>query len=276
MSVRDFFTSREFFKHVLLALVMTLVGILLVLTSLKFYTLHGKSVTVPNLYGLTEDEFAGVLEDASLEYLIADSTYIDEVTAGGVIDQVPEPGQKVKKGRKLFLTLNSVSPEMVPVPPLTDISLRQSLAQIESAGLLPGNITYRPSEFRNLVLSAQIGAREVLTGERVPKGTKIDLVIGSGQDAELVYLPDLAGLTLQTARQVLAEHSLSMGAVVYDQTIVTRYDSLNARIWRQQPDAGTVFQVNMGSSVDIWVSLDENLLIKSPEGEEDSFENPEL
>jgi eukaryotic-like serine/threonine-protein kinase len=273
MHVRNFLSSKAFLKHFTLALGITLAVIFLVLTSLKVYTLHGKSVQVPDLYGLTENEFAEILDDANLEYVISDSTYINEVAAGGVIDQVPEPGQKVKKGRKLFLTLNAVSPEMVPVPPLTDISLRQSLSQIESAGLLPGDITYQPSEFRNLVLAAQIGGRKIITGEMVPKGTKIDLIIGSGQESGMIYLPDLTGLPLLTARQVLAENLLSVGAVVYDNSIVTRNDSLNARVWRQQPDASSVFEVNIGSSVDIWVSMDENKLIESSEEEEENFEN---
>lgn len=276
MSVRSFLISRTFLRHFALALGITLAGIFLVLTSLKFYTLHGESVTVPNLYGLTETEFLEILDDAKLEYIISDSTYVDEVVAGGVIDQVPDPGQKVKKGRTLFLTLNSVSPEMVSIPPLTDISLRQSLSQIESAGLLPGDIIYKPSEFRNLVLSAQVGGMNVLSGEMVPRGTKIDLVVGSGQEAGMVYLPDLTGLPLLTARQVLAENMLSVGAVVYDNTIVSRYDSLNARIWKQQPDARSVFQINLGSSVDIWVSMDENKLLITSEPEEENLENFEF
>jgi eukaryotic-like serine/threonine-protein kinase len=276
MGIRNFLTSSTFLKHLILAIGISLAAIFLILLSLKIYTRHGESITVPNLYGYTENEFREILEKLDLKYLITDSIYIEDVTAGGVIDQVPEPGHGVKVSRTLFLTINAIAPEQVTIPRLTDISLRQSLAQLESAGLLPGEVTYKPSAFRNLVLLATVNSKEVFEGETVAKGTRIDLIVGSGQDMELVYLPVLNGLTLETARQIIAESMLSVGAVIYDNTVISRYDSLNARIWKQQPDYRNIMQVNIGSSVDIWVSMDENKFIEDIEEENVNTENQEL
>jgi eukaryotic-like serine/threonine-protein kinase len=276
MGIRNFLTSRTFLKHLILATGISLAAIFLVLLSLKLYTRHGESITVPNLYGYTEYEFREILEKLDLKYLITDSIYIEDVTAGGVIDQVPEPGHGVKVSRTMFLTINAIAPEQVTIPRLTDISLRQSLAQLESAGLLPGEVTYKPSEFKNLVLQAKANNREVFEGDKVAKGTRIDLIVGSGQEMELVYLPVINGLTLETARQIIAESMLSVGAVIYDNTIISRYDSLNARVWKQQPDHRTIMQVNIGSSVDIWVSMDENKFIEDIEEENVNTENQEL
>ncbi len=276
MGIRNFLTSSTFLKHLILAIGISLAAIFLILLSLKIYTRHGESITVPNLYGYTENEFREILEKLDLKYLITDSIYVEDVTAGGVIDQVPEPGHGVKVSRTLFLTINAIAPEQVTIPRLTDISLRQSLAQLESAGLLPGEVTYKPSAFRNLVLLATVNSKEVFEGETVAKGTRIDLIVGSGQDMELVYLPVLNGLTLETARQIIAESMLSVGAVIYDNTVISRYDSLNARIWKQQPDYRNIMQVNIGSSVDIWVSMDENKFIEDIEEENVNTENQEL
>jgi len=276
MGIRNFLTSRTFLKHLTLAIAISLAVIFLALVSLKLYTRHGESVTVPDLYGYTENEFQEILEKLDLKYVITDSTYLENVTAGGVIDQVPEPGHGVKVKRTLFLTINAVAPEQVIIPRLTDISLRQSLAQLESAGLLPGEVTYKPSEFRNLVLLAMVNNKEVFEGETVAKGTRIDLIVGSGQETELVYLPVLNGLTLETARQIIAESMLSVGAVIFDNTVISRYDSLNARVWKQQPDYRNIMQVNIGSSIDIWVSMDENKFIEEIEEEDGDIENQEL
>ncbi len=269
MSIRNFLTSKTFLKHLLLAVVISLVAVYLVLTSLKLYTRHGEAIEVPNLYGLTENEFSRILDRLDLKYEITDSTYVEEVIAGGVIDQVPDAGHKVKSNRTLFLTLNAIAPEQVALPRLTDISLRQSLAQLETAGLIPGDIIYKPSEFRNLVLEAKIGGREVFPGEMVAKGTRVDLTVGSGDGSEMVTLPDLKGLTLGTARAILSEAMLAPGAIIYDNTVVSRYDSLNAVVWRQHPDFRQTNTVPAGSSVDIWVTTDENLLNSIP-GEEDT------
>ena len=276
MGIRNFLTSRTFLKHLILATGISLSAILLVLLSLKLYTRHGESITVPDLYGYTEYEFREILEKLDLKYTITDSTFIENVTAGGVIDQVPEPGHGVKVNRTIFLTINAIAPEQVTIPRLTDISLRQSLAQLESAGLLPGEVTYKPSEFRNLVLQAMVNSKEVFEGETVAKGTKVDLIVGSGQDMDLVYLPVLNGLTLETARQIIAESMLSVGAVIYDNTVISHYDSLNARIWKQHPDYRNIMQVNIGSSVDIWVSMDENKFIEDIEEDNGNSGNPEL
>jgi len=276
MGIRNFLTSRTFLKHLILAIAVSLAAIFLVLVSLKLYTRHGESITVPDLYGYTENEFQEILEKLDLKYVITDSTYLENVTAGGVIDQIPEPGHGVKVNRTLFLTINAIAPEQVIIPRLTDISLRQSLAQLESAGLLSGEVTYKPSEFRNLVLMAMVNNKEVFEGETVAKGTRIDLIVGSGQETELVFMPVLKGLTLETARQIIAESMLSVGAMIYDNTVISRYDSLNARVWKTQPDYKTIRQVNIGSSIDIWVSMDENKFIEDIQEENGNIENQEL
>jgi hypothetical protein len=269
MSIRNFLTSKTLLKHLLLAAVVSLVAVYLVLTSLKLYSRHGEVIEVPNLYGLTESEFIRILDRLDLKYEIADSAYVEEVVAGGVIDQVPDAGHKVKSNRTLFLTLNAIAPEQVALPRLTDISLRQSLSQLETVGLIPGDIIYKPSEFRNLVLEARVGGREVFTGEMIAKGTRVDLTVGSGDGSEMVSLPDLTGLTLGTARAILSESMLTTGAIIYDNTVISRYDSLNAVIWRQHPNIRQLSNIPAGSSVDIWVTTDQNLLNR-PSGEEDT------
>jgi len=274
MSIRKFLTSRVFFRHLALAIGISLAAIFLVLLSLKLYTRHGESIPVPDLTGLTEPEFSKMLDRLHLRYVITDSTYVEEMTAGGVVDQVPDAGHRVKRNRTLFLTINAIAPEQVAIPPLTDISLRQSLAQIESAGLVPGNITYKPSEFRNLVLEASIGGRQVITGEMVAKGTRVDLVVGSGEEMGLVFLPNVTGLTLQTARQIIAESMLSLGAVIYDNTVISRTDSIQARVWRQHPDFRSVLNVHAGSSIDLWVTMDEGKFMEN--NPDDGNTNEEL
>lgn len=273
MGIRNFLTSKTFFKHFFLAVGISLFAIFLVLTSLKLYTRHGESVEVPDLTGFTEPEFARFIEQLHLEYIISDSTYIEDMIAGSVVDQVPDPGHRVKRNRTIFLTINAIAPEQVVVPRLTDISLRQSLSQLESAGLLPGDITYKPSEYRNLVLEATYGGREIMEGETVAKGSKINLIVGSGEEMGLVFLPNLTGLTLQTALHIVSESMLTAGAIIYDNTVITHSDSLNARVWRQHPDFRSVLNVNTGSTIDLWVSMDENKFIHDLEEENQDQED---
>ncbi len=276
MSLKQFLTSRLFFRHFALSVTIAAVTVLIVLLALKFYTRHGESLPVPDLLGMTEDQFSVVLDKSNLKYVIVDSTYKEEVVAGGVIDQVPDAGMHVKRNRKIFITINAVAPEQVSVPPLTDISMRQSLAQLESVGLLPGTITYKPSEYHNLVLEANFNGRRVITGEMLPKGSQINLVVGTGDGRGSVSLPELKGLTLDLARTILIDSMLTLGAVIYDQSVVSRIDTLQARIWKQHPDrSGSPF-VSIGSSVDVWLTVDElRFSAENPEDPDTGIRNEE-
>ena len=276
MSLKRFLTSRLFFRHFALAVAIAAAILLIVMLSLKFYTRHGESLPVPDLLGMTEEQFSVVLDKSNLDYVIVDSTYKEEVIAGGVIDQVPDPGMHVKRKRKVFITINAVAPELVSVPPLIDISMRQSLSQLESVGLLPGSITYKPSEFHNLVLEAKFNGRRVTTGELLPKGSLIDLVVGTGDSRGSVRLPDLRGLTLDLARTVLIDSMLSVGAVIYDESVITRIDTLQARIWKQHPGKSESTFVSVGTSVDVWLTIDELRLSEEyPEDQKTGIRNEE-
>ncbi len=256
MNFKEFITSKIFLRHFVYSVALTLAVVLFILMMLRGYTRHGQALPVPNVYGLTEDEYSEVLDKANLKYLVVDSTYDENVAPGGVVDQIPEAGHKVKKNRVIQLTLNALGPEEVVMPRITDISHRQAIVQLESVGLVPGEVTYEPSEYENLVLKATLDGREIFEGETVTKGTVINLVLGSGENGGSTSLPDLRGMTVEEARGALASASLKMGTLFYDATIVTGADSLMALIFRQHPSPEFSFQTQIGSTVDIWLTTD--------------------
>jgi eukaryotic-like serine/threonine-protein kinase len=265
MSLKQFLKSRIFIKHLLLSFAITLGLVLFILLVLRIYTRHGQAFPVPNVSGMTEEKFSEVLHDAHLKYKVIDSTYNPEIVPGAVVDQIPDPGHKVKRGRMVYLTINTKAPEQVSVPKLTDISYRHAVAQLESVGLLPGKIIYEPSEFQNLVLKARLAGRDISEGEKVPKGTIIDLVLGSGENGGTSILPDLRGMTMSEAVIVLTNSSLNIGTVFYDATVVTHNDSTEAFVYRQHPSPDFSFQTTTGAEVDVWLSLDKTKLNKEGE-----------
>ncbi len=257
MSFKDFITSRIFLKHFLRSVAITLGTIIIVLLALKGYTRHGQSFPVPNVYGLTEQEYDDIFDKADLKYVVVDSTYNAEITPGGVVDQIPAAGHHVKKNRVVYLTLNAFGPEDVILPRVTDISYRQAVVQLESVGLIAGKMTYEPSEFHNLVLKAKVNNREVSEGQPMPRGTVVDLVLGSGEGNSTTTLPDLRGITLAEARGLLGNASLIVGELFYDQSVLTSEDSLAALIYRQHPSTDFAFQTAIGSSVDLWLTTEQ-------------------
>ncbi len=255
MSLKKFIKSRVFLKHLVLSIIIVVVIVAIVLQQLKSYTHHGESYPVPDFTGLTIDEFEATAEQAHLKFEIIDSMHFDDANPGAVVEQVPEPGFKVKKNRIVFLTINSTVPEMVVLPKLTDISFRQSLGLIENCGLKPGKITYQPSEYNNLVLNIEQDSKILKQGDIIQKGSRVDLVIGSSKGVQDTPLPDLTGMTYVEAKSLLTSNMLNTGSLICDGTIITSEDTLAGIIWKQYPGKN-IKLVSLGTSVDLWLTLD--------------------
>ncbi len=257
MSLKKFITSRVFLKHLVLSIIIIAVIVVIVLQQLKSYTHHGESYPVPDFTGLTIDEIETVAKQAHLNYEIIDSMHFDDTHPGAVAEQVPEPGFKVKKNRIVFLTINSTVPEMVVLPKLTDISFRQSLGLIENCGLIPGKITYQASEYNNLVINVEQDSKVLQQGDVIQKGSKVDLVIGSNNGIQDTPLPNLTGMTYTEAKSLLTSYMLNTGSLICDASILTSEDTLSATIWKQYP-GNNIKTVSLGTSVDLWLTLDSN------------------
>lgn len=256
MSLKNFITSRIFLKHLLLAFLLILVIVVFTLQRLKSYTRHGESFPVPNFTGLSVDEIEPIADQSNLKFEIIDSMHVDGAEPGVIVEQVPEAGFKVKENRVVYLTINSTVPEKVILPKLTDISLRQSQGLIENCGLILGNITHQPSEYNNLVLKVVQKSRELSQGDIIIKGSTVDLVIGSSSGNQETPLPNLIGLKYTEAQALLAGQMLNTGVLIYDESIITPEDTLAALIWKQYPNFQNTRIVSLGTSIDLWLTLD--------------------
>jgi eukaryotic-like serine/threonine-protein kinase len=257
MSLSRFLASRIFFKHLLFAFLLLAILIFITMKGLERYTLHGQSYPVPDFSGMLPADAEVLAKENNLRTEIVDSLFLDDADPGVVVDQVPAEGHGVKLGRTIFLTINSTLPEMVTLPQLTDISFRQAQVLVENSGLQIGAISYQPSEFNNLVLNVQIDSTDIFPGEKLPKGTRIDLIVGREHGNQTISLPDLKGLALSDAKAILTDNLLNSGVILYDGSVITSEDSLNARIWRQRPDPEVTSGILLGSSVDLWVTVDD-------------------
>lgn len=268
MSFVKFLTSWKFIKHLLLAFAIIFVIIIVTMQALKFYTRHGEANPILDFEGLSISEAMETAKQQNLKIEIIDSLYISDSAPGTVVDQFPEKQHKVKKGRTIFLTINSTQPELVSLPLLTDISFRQAQVVIENSGLKIGRISYQPSEYNDLVLKVQIDSVDIVVGEKLPKGASIDLIVGRQQGNQNTPLPDLKGLSIEQAENKLTDAMLNKGVTIYDESVISHEDSINAVIWQQRPSPKITGTVNLGSSVDIWVTVDQ---LKIEEANEQGF-----
>lgn len=265
MSLKDFLTSKVFFKHLAMAVGLVLVIIFITLQALKSYTLQRESYAVPDFSGLQPYEAERLAEENNLRFEVADSIHFIGAEPGAVVEQVPEPGLKVKKNRIVFVTINSTVPEKVILPKITDVSFRQAQAMIENCGLITGNITFQPSEYNDLVLKVEQRSRELNQGDEILKGSTVDLVIGRSGGSSETSLPDLTGLLLTDAKNTLSTGMLNAGVLIFDSSITTPEDSASAIVWKQYPSISNTRIVNIGTSVDLWLTSADKINTELPE-----------
>ena len=267
MTLKEFFKTKTFKYNALAVVGVTTFLIVLNMFALRIYTDHGESIEIPNLRGKTTAEVSEILNKIDLRYQIRDSVYSHETAPGTVLDHFPKAGMKVKENRTIFITLCAISQEKIPMPQLTDISYRQAINIIESSGLIAGKVEYKPSEFPNLVLEQKSEGREIPVGEIIPKGSVIDLVLGSNSNGETSLVPNLFGQNLTEAKLSLDEVFLNIGTITYDESVLYEAQKEKAMIFKQSPDPAGVFEVQKGTAIDLWLTIDKSKLESKPEEE---------
>lgn len=260
MNFFQFLITKTFWRHFLLVASISVVLFLMTLLWLKIYTHHGQAISVPNLTGLTEDEVEDVVSSRRLRYEIIDSIFSTDMPRGTVLKQNPKPGSKVKVNRRLFITMNAVNLEMVSMPYLVDLSDRQAILALNNAGLVLGDISFKPDYAVNSVLQQMYKDSVIDEGTLITKGSRIDLVLGMGLSSETTLVPDLIGLGLPTAKTTIKRRYLNLGMVTYDESILSEEDSSQAMVHWQYPEYDGRNRINKGMDVDIWLTVDSTLL----------------
>lgn len=177
-----FLKSKQFLKHLLIALLSLALVLWLLFKLLNIYTHHGEMAEVPDFKGKKISELNNFIQDKQVRYLIIDSIYDPKETAGIVIKQDPEPKSQVKHNRMIYLYVTSTQAPQIAMPKLVDNSTRQALFMIESYGLKKGNITEVAAYCKGCVIKQLYKGKEIKPGDPIKKGSKIDLVIGRKEE----------------------------------------------------------------------------------------------
>jgi serine/threonine-protein kinase len=158
-------------------------------------------ISTPNVVGKTQQEATLLLAQDGLQ--VGEVTQkFDPKPAGTVIAQSPEAGFLVDKGGSINLTV-SKGLEMTVVPQIIGQSQQEAEAALKDAKLVIGQVITRDVNLP----TGQVLAMQPQPGAQVPAGTKVTLVVASGQ----VQVPDLRGKTQEEAIKALQVLGFSVG-----------------------------------------------------------------
>jgi len=240
-------------KNLLIVIGVIVVLAWIALIGVDFYTHHGDSETVPDLRGSYVEEAELLLGNQGLHVQVIDSVYVRDKKLGTIIDQNPAPNSTVKTNRTIYITINSRRVREVTLPDVSDVSSRQAVAMLQSIGLSVGSIEEAPSEYKDLVIEVKYKGRTIIPGvTRVPEGSAVVLIVGSGQGAAPAEVPDLKGMGLDEATEELTSATFTLGAVEYDVPPSGNEDEYI--IYRQRP-AG-LSSVPTGTRIDVFLTKD--------------------
>jgi len=234
------------------AFVLCLVAVISLFLSI--FTQHNKEIDVPDFTNLTYPEACDLASACGVRVEIGDSLFVRRLKPGVICSQNPEAGNKVKKGRRVHVTVNTMVPKKVSMPSLTGFSLRQAKAELTRNGLLLGKIIYTEDIATNNVLRQTYRGRDIRPGDMITSGSSVNLVVGLSPTENKTFVPNLIGRQYQKAIDKIQDNSLNVGRVRFDRTVTNYSDSLNAVVVRQSPEVSDQ-TVPMGTEITIHLSL---------------------
>ncbi|MBQ5804107.1 MAG: PASTA domain-containing protein [Bacteroidales bacterium] len=247
-------------KHIILAGCSLLVVIFLLFTMLKFITRHNQEFEVPSFMNMSVEEAEAVARQYELRLEVTDSVYINRMAPGAIFRQNPEAASKVKKNRRILLTINANQPKLVKMPELVGYSLRQAQSELVSNQLSLGKLVYVKDIATNNVLGQLYKGRAIAEGEKIPSESVIDLKLGINETDSTTYIPEIRGIPYRLVREKLADNSLNLSKAVFDESVTNYADSLSAWVYRQVPAPSDSVTVRLGTGVTVYLSK-----VKEPE-----------
>ncbi len=213
------------------------------------YTQQGHTRELPDITELSVHQADSILKRLGFRMIRDREQYDDLYPAGTVIAQNPLPFSKVKKGRRIYVTV-SRGERYVDVPRLVGLGENNAAFSLREMNLQVGQIFY---EYNNYYPDGVVIQQSVSENEEVVEGTSVDMTVSLGQLPEKFEVPDIVGKSLKLAEEVLLKSGLKVGRVRYE----IQPKLLPDTVIEQSVAPGT--EVKQGTGIDLVLSRLEEL-----------------
>ena len=236
---------RKLILWVIVPVVLFLIAFLLVdKVIMQIITRHGSEFPLPDMVGQQNTDARITLDNLDLRYEIASEEFSPGQPQGTILGQFPIAGTKVKKGRTIKFVI-SAGQKMVPIPETAGKSVRQALLDLETAGLILGEIAWA---FSDTMPEKVVVFSYPSSGTEIPLGTPVNLMVNHGRASSFTYMPNVVGLPLPEARQLIESKELKVGL------ITTRIDENYLPETVLEQSEGVANELDVGTEIDLVVS----------------------
>lgn len=240
------------------------------------YTRHDAGLTVPNVEQQPFERAAETIQAQGLSVERQEGRFNPNVPQGVVVDQNPPPQSPVKPGRRVYLTVNSGEAPTVVLPDLSGTSIREAENRLSALGLKVQSLRADsiPSPYPETITR-----QRPEPGDSLKIGKGVQLWYSEGLGDRRASVPNLVGLPVETAQQVLLRQKLRSVVVEGDGAEAETAspdepDENDARLFvkRQGRQAGT--SVRTGTEIRLFATPDSTAAQEMRIAPPDSSEAP--
>ena len=203
----------------LIRIAISIIGIIFIFSIvaeylvMPVYTRQNQNRVMIDIKNRSLDDAIRVLKSEDYRYEVSDTLYTNKFQLGTIVDQYPQPNTRVKSGRTV--RLNIAQPEKsVPIPNLIGQSRRSAELELNQMGLLIDTVytEYNP-EYPNGTIAWQYPK----AGDRRKKGMGIQITVSKGMPPNFFQVPNLIGLSINQAKDLIFKSRLKVGKISYHQ-----------------------------------------------------------
>ena len=177
------------------------------------YTRQNQNRIMIDIENRNLDEAIKILNSEDYKYEVSDTLYTNKFKLGTIVDQYPKPNTRVKSGRTVRMKI--AQPEKsVAIPNLIGQSRRSAELELNQMGLLIDTVyaEYNP-EYPNGTIAWQYPK----AGDRRKKGMGIQITVSKGMPPNFFQVPNLIGLSINQAKELIFKSRLKVGKISYHQ-----------------------------------------------------------
>lgn len=211
-------------------------------------------VTVPSFIGQDIDTILSKQNTDYADFQIVESSmreYDSQYEEGEVIRQSPSENEKVQKGTRITLTVcgpkdeEKQQEEGYKLIDFSDMELEQVERLLEQNGLEGAYEIVEESS--DTVEEGYVIRTTPSKGTVVTADDEITIYVSTGKKIETVKVPNVTGMTLDSAKSLLSSYGLTVG-----QTKNEESDSPVGEVFRQSVAENT--EVEKGTAIDLYIS----------------------
>ena len=177
------------------------------------YTRQNQNRVMIDIKNRSLDDAIRVLKSENYRYEVSDTLYTNKFQLGTIVDQYPQPNTRVKSGRTVRLKISQPE-KSVAIPNLIGQSRRSAELELNQMGLLIDTVytEYNP-EYPNGTIAWQYPK----AGDRRKKGMGIQITVSKGMPPNFFQVPNLIGLSINQAKDLIFKSRLKVGKISYHQ-----------------------------------------------------------